>query len=58
MFIQLESTCLEGTVLKGLNIYEGKQDPVAMADEKYPDWLWSILVEPTTKFAEDEKFSK
>lgn len=32
-----------GTVLKGLNFYKDKQDPVAMADEEYPDWLWSIL---------------
>jgi large subunit ribosomal protein L54 len=32
-----------GTVLKGLNFYKDKQDPVAMADEEYPAWLWSVL---------------
>jgi hypothetical protein len=32
-----------GTVLKGLNFYKDKQDPVAMADEEYPVWLWSVL---------------
>jgi len=32
-----------GTVLKGLNFYKDKQDPVAMADEEYPAWLWKVL---------------
>ena len=32
-----------GTVLKGLNFYKDKQDPVAMADEEYPAWLWRVL---------------
>lgn len=30
-------------MLKGLNFYKDKQDPVAMADEEYPSWLWSVL---------------
>jgi large subunit ribosomal protein L54 len=30
-------------VLKGLNFYKDKQDPVAMADEEYPAWLWGVL---------------
>jgi hypothetical protein len=29
--------------LKGLNFYKDKQDPVAMADEEYPAWLWGVL---------------
>ncbi|KAF2634341.1 hypothetical protein P280DRAFT_278232 [Massarina eburnea CBS 473.64] len=32
-----------GTPLKGLNFLKDKTDPVAMADEEYPEWLWSIL---------------
>jgi large subunit ribosomal protein L54 len=32
-----------GTVLKGLNIYRDKQDPVAMEDAEYPEWLWRVL---------------
>jgi hypothetical protein len=30
-------------VLKGLNFYKDKQDPVAMADDEYPAWLWGVL---------------
>jgi large subunit ribosomal protein L54 len=26
-----------------LNFYKDKQDPVAMADEEYPAWLWKVL---------------
>ena len=29
--------------MKGLNFYKDKQDPVAMADEEYPAWLWGVL---------------
>lgn len=32
-----------GTVLKGLNFLKDKSDPVAMADEEYPAWLWKVL---------------
>ncbi|KAJ6445905.1 plasmid p 4b orf-3 family protein [Purpureocillium lavendulum] len=37
------SICPEGTVLSGLNFTKGGQDPVAMKDEEYPEWLWSCL---------------
>ncbi|KYK55633.1 hypothetical protein DCS_07596 [Drechmeria coniospora] len=37
------SVCVEGTVLNGLNYMKGGQDPVAMKDEDYPEWLWSCL---------------
>ncbi|KAH6608676.1 hypothetical protein Trco_002022 [Trichoderma cornu-damae] len=37
------SICPEGTVLNGLNYTKGGQDPVAMKDEDYPEWLWSCL---------------
>jgi large subunit ribosomal protein L54 len=29
--------------LKGLNFYKNKQDPIAMEDHEYPDWLWRAL---------------
>lgn len=37
------SICKEGTVLNGLNYLNGKQDPVALKDDEYPEWLWSCL---------------
>ena len=37
------SSCPAGTVLKGLNFMKNKQDPVALEDHEYPDWLWSVL---------------
>ena len=37
------SSCPAGTVLNGLNYIKGKSDPVALADEAYPPWLWDCL---------------
>ncbi|KAH9909311.1 mitochondrial ribosomal protein L37-domain-containing protein [Xylariomycetidae sp. FL2044] len=37
------STCPEGTVLSGLNYFKNKSDPVALADDAYPAWLWDCL---------------
>ncbi|KAI6348042.1 hypothetical protein MCOR25_010854 [Pyricularia grisea] len=37
------STCPKGTVLKGLNYFKDKSDPVALADDAYPAWLWNCL---------------
>ncbi|KAI1202055.1 mitochondrial ribosomal protein L37-domain-containing protein [Nemania serpens] len=37
------STCIEGTVLSGLNYFKNHQDPVALADSAYPEWLWRCL---------------
>jgi len=37
------SSCPEGTVLKGLNYFKGREDPVALADDEYPAWLWRCL---------------
>ncbi|KAK3301087.1 mitochondrial ribosomal protein L37-domain-containing protein [Chaetomium fimeti] len=37
------SSCAEGTVLAGLNYIKGKSDPVALADDAYPAWLWDCL---------------
>ena len=30
-------------MLKGLNFLKSAQDPVALEDEAYPEWLWSAL---------------
>jgi large subunit ribosomal protein L54 len=35
-----------GTTLRGLNIYKDRQDPVAMEDAEYPEWLWRVLDRP------------
>ncbi|TVY46409.1 hypothetical protein LOCC1_G003774, partial [Lachnellula occidentalis] len=37
------SICQPGAVMKGLNYIKGKDDPVALAEEEYPDWLWHVL---------------
>ena len=41
-----KSSCAPGTVLTGLNFLKGKQDPVALPDEEYPEWLWRCLEYP------------
>ncbi len=43
-----------GTAMKGLNVFAGKQDPVALKDEEYPDWLWTLLDKPE----EENKLSR
>ncbi|KAI5466365.1 mitochondrial ribosomal protein L37-domain-containing protein [Mariannaea sp. PMI_226] len=57
------SVCVPGTQLAGLNYTKGGQDPVALKDEEYPEWLWSCLdVIKSNKGAEDDgagdEFSK
>lgn len=32
-----------GTILKGLNFLKGRDDPVALKEEEYPEWLWHCL---------------
>lgn len=39
----VKSSVAAGTPLKGLNFEKNKQDPVALADDEYPSWLWTIL---------------
>ncbi|KAK1837235.1 mitochondrial ribosomal protein L37-domain-containing protein [Podospora conica] len=56
------SSCLPGTKLNGLNYIKGREDPVALADDAYPAWLWDCLT--VMKKAEDanagadDEFSK
>lgn len=40
---EARSICPEGTVLTGLSYTKGRNDPVALKDEEYPEWLWSCL---------------
>ncbi|KAM3074439.1 hypothetical protein ACMFMG_002758 [Clarireedia jacksonii] len=55
------SSAPEGTVLKGINYLKGRNDPVALKEEDYPEWLWHCLDEKQ-KSAEEEaagdEFSK
>ena len=37
------SSCEPGTVLSGLNYFKNQTDPVALADDAYPSWLWRCL---------------
>ncbi|KAJ1954272.1 hypothetical protein IWQ62_005795, partial [Dispira parvispora] len=37
------SIAKEGTVLKGINVYTDRTDPVALKDSEYPWWLWTLL---------------
>lgn len=39
----ISSSVPAGAPLKGLNYFKGKEDPVAMEDRQYPEWLWSVL---------------
>ncbi|KAH6637885.1 mitochondrial ribosomal protein L37-domain-containing protein [Boeremia exigua] len=39
----VKSSVPAGTALKGLNFEKNKQDPIALADDEYPAWLWTIL---------------
>ncbi|KAL2854886.1 mitochondrial ribosomal protein L37-domain-containing protein [Aspergillus pseudoustus] len=40
------SSCEAGKKLFGLNYFKNKPDVVAMEDEEYPEWLWSLLDNP------------
>ncbi|KAH7398077.1 mitochondrial ribosomal protein L37-domain-containing protein [Cadophora sp. MPI-SDFR-AT-0126] len=56
------SSCPAGTPLKGLNYLKGRDDPVALAEEEYPEWLWTCLdkkeVEGEEGGAAGDEFSK
>jgi hypothetical protein len=40
-----------GTPLKGLNFLKNGSDPVALPDEEYPSWLWTLLTPKKKKGA-------
>ncbi|KAG6818562.1 hypothetical protein H0H93_003950 [Arthromyces matolae] len=37
------SSCAKDTILEGLNYKKGQQPVLALADEEYPAWLWTVL---------------
>ncbi|TKA53610.1 hypothetical protein B0A53_03901 [Rhodotorula sp. CCFEE 5036] len=37
-----ESSCPPGTVLKNLSFVKDAADPVALEDDKYPAWVWTL----------------
>lgn len=39
----VKSSIPAGQPLKGLNFLKNAQDPIAMSDDEYPAWLWTIL---------------
>ncbi|EFQ86859.1 hypothetical protein CFE70_001083 [Pyrenophora teres f. teres 0-1] len=39
----IKSSIPAGQPLKGLNFLKDRQDPVALPDDEYPPWLWTIL---------------
>ena len=41
--LKVQSSVPAGTVLKGLNFMKNKQDPIALEDHEYPEWLWGVL---------------
>lgn len=34
-----------GTVMQGLSVFKDKPDPVALPEDQYPPWLWTLLDE-------------
>jgi len=42
-------------VLKGLNYFKNKPEPVALEDHEYPEWLWTLLDERKTSPADGQK---
>ncbi|KAI9024037.1 hypothetical protein DFJ74DRAFT_605746, partial [Hyaloraphidium curvatum] len=52
------SSVPKGKVLSGLNILANGQDPVAMADEDYPPWVWKLTEPKQRTFKPEDRFSK
>jgi hypothetical protein len=42
-FVGTPSSCPADTILPGVNYLKGQPPVVALADEEYPEWLWTIL---------------
>ena len=51
------SSCKEGSILKGINIYKDGSDPVSIPDSSYPGWLWKLLDVKKTSFQGPETLS-
>lgn len=55
--ILVQSAVPAGTELRGLNFLKNGSDPIALKDEEYPPWLWTIL-EPKKKASAIEEETK
>jgi large subunit ribosomal protein L54 len=55
--VKVKSTCPAGTTFKGINVLKDGKDPVAMEDEKYPEWVWNLLEPKKEKWSEEDKLS-
>lgn len=51
-----KSSCPANMVMPGLNWLKGQEPVMALPEDQYPDWLWTIL-EPR-KFADEGPGSK
>jgi large subunit ribosomal protein L54 len=49
------SSCPPGTVLTGLSVIKDQPDPVALPDDQYPAWLWTVLDDNKAKLEKGEK---
>ena len=49
------SSCPPGTVLSGLSVIKDQPDPIALPDDQYPSWLWTILDDANVKLENDKK---
>ncbi|KAF8630452.1 hypothetical protein AX17_005429 [Amanita inopinata Kibby_2008] len=38
-----QSSCPADTILPGINYLKGQPPVLALADDQYPDWLWTVL---------------
>ncbi len=52
------SAAPKGTVLKGLNVLQGASDPIALADQDYPPWLWKLLDTKKVEWKPEEQISR
>lgn len=43
-----------GKPLKGLGFIKGKDDPVALREDEYPEWLWTLLDKKEGDGAKDD----
>jgi large subunit ribosomal protein L54 len=49
------SSCPPGTVLTGLSVIKDQPDPIALPDDQYPAWLWTVLDDNKAKLEKGEK---
>lgn len=38
-----QSSCSADTVLTGVNYLKGQEPVLALPDDQYPEWLWTVL---------------